>query len=114
MPREVPRHVDTVVPQRPHPTPENGPDTPPTILHFALVVPDLKLYGILRKSAWVIKPPDWAGDVKLHVLQQRPKVEPEELVNKFALTALGLVSPQVATLQYPEEIELGWKDDPAQ
>ena len=107
------RDTDSVLPDRTPPTVSERPDSPHEELHLALVVPDLKSYGVLRKHSWLIKPPNFKGLVKVHVLLQKPKTTEQELIFAHALTALGLVDPATARLQYPEEIELGWEDDTA-
>ena len=111
MPRPLPEHGHPVVSDRPLHGEEDRLSPTRAVLHVALVVPDLKLYGILRNAAWLIQPVGWDGTIKLHIIQQRPNTEPEELINRFALATLGLVTPEVAALQYPEEIEIGWNDD---
>lgn len=80
-------------------------------MHLALVVNDLKTYGLLRDHLWVISPPGKRGVVKVHVLLQKPKTSEQELVFGYALTRLGLTTPEAARLQYPEELEIGWSDD---
>lgn len=86
------------------------PSGPSQELHIALVVPDLRTFRSLSEGAYVIS--DATGRdvaVTLHVLQGT-KEEASELTQKHALVQLGLVSPTVARLQYPEQIELGWKE----
>lgn len=78
-------------------------------MHFALVVPDLKTYRALRDAVWAIKPHGWNGEVRAHVLVQKGR-EAQDVLFSFALTELGLVHPNVARLQYPEELEIGWSD----
>jgi hypothetical protein len=82
-------------------------------LHLALVLPDLKVFGSLKDSIYVLKPQGWEGDIQVHVLLQRKGKSKQEVVFAFALTQLGLVEPSVANLQYPEELELGWSDSTA-
>jgi hypothetical protein len=82
-------------------------------IHLALVVPDIKIFGSLKRNAYILKPHDLETQVKLHVLVQRKQQSEEEIIFAFALTQLGLVEPKVANLQYPEEIDLGWSDEDA-
>ena len=111
MPPKVSEHGHTMVPDGTHSAKEAGPYPPPVPLHIALVIPDPKLLRKLRNAAWLIKPQDWPGSVKLHVLEQRPKTEPDTLIFAFALKNLGLASAKVVGLNYPEEIEIGWTDE---
>jgi hypothetical protein len=82
-------------------------------LHIALVVPDIGTYQRLRKKVWVIKPAGYKDDIKIHFLLQGKDKTDSELTFSFALTDLGLITPEVGQIQYPENIELGWSDDTA-
>jgi len=83
-------------------------------VHIALVVPDLKVFGVLKDSVYVLKP-DSAEDLEIlvHVLLDRKGKDRQQVLFGFALTQLGLVEPSVAKLQYPEELELGWSNKTA-
>ncbi len=111
--RVVSDDTDTVVPDR---VPEPADDRvypAPVTLHIACVVPDLRQLAVLKQNMWLIKPHDWDGKVQLHILVQRKGVTNDDLIYRHALVNLGLVTPQTAALQYPEEIELGWSDENA-
>ena len=82
-------------------------------LHIALVLPDIKIFGSLKNGVYVLKPQEWKGDILVHILLQRKGKTKQEVVFGFALTQLGLITPSVAKLQYPEELELGWSDSNA-
>jgi hypothetical protein len=83
-------------------------------VHVALVVPDLKLFGSLKDSVYVLKPDeDEDLDIQVHVLVDRKGKDRQQVLFAFALTQLGLVEPSVAKLQYPEALELGWSDESA-
>jgi len=116
MPQDMPNDSHPMVPDRATDTMDSQPDSPPQEVHIALVIPDTKGFRRLSKSAYIIQ--DAARKdvvVKLHVLEgPDPEKNPEEatsLVLRNALTRLGLVTPKVAALQYPEEIELGWQEE---
>ena len=83
-------------------------------IHIALVVPDLKVFGSLKDSVYVLKPDSAKDyDIQVHVLVDRKGKDRQAVLFGFALTQLGLVEPSVAKLQYPEELELGWSDKSA-
>ena len=82
-------------------------------LHLALVVPDIKLFGRLKNSVYILQPTPRNQEILVHVLLQRKEQSQSETVFAFALTQLGLIEPSVAQLQYPEELELGWSDSTA-
>jgi hypothetical protein len=80
-------------------------------MHIALVVRDLGVYGELKRNAFAVAAHDVADKVILHFILQRKGQEKSEVVQRWALTELGLAEPKVTGLQYPEEIQLGWEDD---
>ena len=93
---------------------DSRPSGPHQTLHIALVIPDRKLFRVLSKNAYLLQDPTRRDvGVKLHVIEARKGTDPQEVLAKHSLVALGLVSPEVAGLQYPEEIELGWSHDPS-
>lgn len=108
----LPDDPGLVVPDRVGPAQGERPAAPRDILHIALVIPDIKLYGQLRRAAYLISPPGWKGHVKLHVLPKNPRTTEEEMLYKFVLVDLGLVDPSVAGFAYPDTMELGWSDEP--
>jgi hypothetical protein len=80
-------------------------------LHIALVVRDLGVYAELKRNAFAVAAHDVSNKVILHFILQRKDQEKSEIVQRWALTELGLAEPKVTGLQYPEEIQLGWEDD---
>lgn len=108
----LPEHPGAVVPDGLGAAQPSRHPAPRATLHIALIVPDIKLYGQLRRSAYLLTPPGWDGDAKLHVLIKDPKTEPTDMLYRYALTELGLVDAAVAGLTYPDTIELGWTDEP--
>jgi hypothetical protein len=90
------------------------PSRPQRNVHIALVIPDQSTFRSLRKSAYLIQDPAHPTvGVKLHILHGEKGHDPQNLIARHCITALALASPQVAALQYPEAIELGWSDDSA-
>lgn len=92
-------------------TPDTRGESPDDTLHIALVIPDLRIFQTLKSSAYVLKPHDHDQAIKLHVLLQKKNEDPQSIIFRFALTQLGMVTPEVAQLDYPEEMELGFSDD---
>lgn len=81
--------------------------------HIALVVPTLKLKKVLDQHIFAIHPPDWKGTMKIHILVKDPREPEETMLWKYLLREAGMVTSETAGLLYPEEVELGWKDEPA-
>jgi len=106
----VPEHAPPVVPDRRTTANDGAVEETPDTLHVALVVPDLGAYRSLREAVYVIEPSDRRTPIKVHVLLGKDQ-DRTNLVCRYALTELGLVDAKTAQLQYPEELELGWKDD---
>lgn len=107
----VPEHDSAVVPDRlPEPV-DGGASEAQRVMHIALVVPDLAIYGELKRNAFAVAAHDVSGTVILHFILQRKDQSHEEIVQRWAATETGLVSPKVTGLQYPEEIQLGWEDE---
>lgn len=107
----VPEHLDSGVPDR---VPEGVSPVAQGAqreLHVALVVRDLGVYGELKRNAFAVAAHDVPDKVILHFLLQRKGQEKSEVVQRWALTELGLAEPKVTGLQYPEEIQLGWEND---
>ena len=107
----VPEHSDSVVPSGPPDSVRGGPSEAQRELHIALVVPDLRVYGELKRNAFAVAAHDVTDKVILHFILQRKDQDNSEIVQRWALTELGLVAPKVTGLQYPEEIQLGWESD---
>lgn len=103
----VPSDRDTVVPDRLGPTEDNGADVAPATLHVALVIGSLDDWAKIKDTAYIVSPPYWKGEVRLHVLLQNPRKDRTEMLYKLALVDLGLVDPEVAELTP----DLGWPTD---
>jgi len=100
--------------QRPLDAVDVPTNRPRSKLHIALCVPDLKQFGILKQSAFLIQDPERRDvELVLHVLVTKKGTEPIEQISAFALTRLGLIAPSVAKIQYPDELQIGWSDDTA-
>jgi hypothetical protein len=110
--RDVPAETSQVVPNRLGPAGHSIPDLPPADLHVALIIDSIDHWSDIRKSAYIISPPYWAGNVQLHVILRNPKATPEEMLYKVALTQLGLVDPKIAGLTPDTQIDLGWPTTP--
>lgn len=105
---EMPPITSPLVPDRVGATEGNGLNFPPAALHIALVIEDLKVWSQLKKSAWLIAPSLWAGELKLHVLLKRPTDTAMSMVLKLAAVDLGLSDATTLELTSPEQIDLGW------
>lgn len=102
------------VAQRPLDAVDIPANRPRSKLHIALCVPDLKQFGILKKSAFLIQDPERRDvELVLHILVAKQGTNPIEQISAFALTRLGLIAPSVAQIQYPDELQIGWSDDTA-
>lgn len=80
---------------------------PRTTLHLAVVVPDARIYHLLKDKMRIVQHPYWNGTVALHLIIDDPKHPVDERL-RIALVTLGLVEPQDLNLAYPEELTLGW------
>jgi hypothetical protein len=107
----MPTDWHPMVPDRLGPTEGNGLDIPHGTLHIALLTSDLRLYEQAKKGFFIIKPPLWEGEVKLHVLLKNPKLSAEDYALKLAAVDLGLVDPSVAQLNDGQQIDIGWPTD---
>jgi hypothetical protein len=85
-------------------------------LHIALVVPDLKQFHALRTGVFAVVDAEFPNiKPHVHVLLANDgttDADRQNIVARHALVTLGLVAPDVAQLQYPEEIEIGWNEPP--
>lgn len=100
-----------LVPDRVGATEGNGIGIPCATLHIALLVSNLRTYDEIKDNTFLIKPPLWDGEVKLHVLLKHPKMKAEDYVLRLAAVDLGLVSPSVAQLNDGQQLNIGWPTD---
>ena len=107
----LPVITSPLVPDRVGPTEGNGTNFPPDQLHIALIIPDLAIWETLRNAAFIIQPPLWAGNVRLHVVLKNPKLTAEDIALQIALVDMGMITPEVAHLTADEQITLGWPTD---
>lgn len=83
------------------------------VLHIALVVPTLKLKKVLDQHVFALYPPDWQGTMKIHILVKDPADTEQSILLRYLVREAGLASSEATGFLYPEEVELGWKDEPA-
>ena len=84
----------------------NGKGEPERVIHLALVVPDIRLWKLLKERAFVVKPPYGNTTVHLHVLVEDKRGL--DWTIRQALVESGLVDPETAGLAYPDQVTLGW------
>lgn len=103
-----------VVSDRP-PEPEVGDIRPAHagVLHFALVVPTLKLKKVLDQHIYAMYPPEWQGTLKIHILVKDPREDETGMLLRYLARESNLATSEAAGLLYPEEVELGWQDEPS-
>lgn len=110
--RRVSDDGTTVVPDRtPEPETDHLRGTHEGVLHIALVVPTSKLKRVLDQHIFAIYPPDWPGTLKIHVLVKDPRDSEESMLWRYLVREAGLATSKQAGFLYPEEIEMGWKED---
>lgn len=83
---------------------------PISVVHIAVVVPDIRLYQIVKDKFVVVQPPYHDLKVQLHVLVD-DKTDPFrdlEWPIRIALVESGLVLPEDVRITYPEQVTLGW------
>lgn len=92
------------------------PPKPPTpcnhAIDLALVVPDIRLYQLLKQKAIIVQPAYDPVTVSLHVLVADTKDPLHDLGwdIRVALAQLGLVLPEDVHLSYPDQVTLGWPE----
>lgn len=92
------------------PTPKS---TPSRSLHLAIVVPDIRLYQLIKNKFRVIQPPYDDIAVQLHVVIDDQKDPHRDLdwQIRIALVQSGLVEPGDMNITYPDQVTLGWPED---
>lgn len=83
------------------------------VIHLALVVPDIRLYNLLKTKAMLIQPPYQDLRVQLHILID-DKDDPLHDLDwriRQALVETGLVTPADAHITYPDQVTLGWPEE---
>ena len=100
----------TMVPNRICEPKIEGTGSTPAELHIALIVPDIKIYGTIRKTTYLLTPPDWKGKMRLHVLIKDPKEDERGMLLRYLAKESNLATSHEARLLYPESIELGWSE----
>lgn len=82
----------------------------PKTLHIALVVPDIRLYQLVKSKFQVIQPPYSDIKVQLHVLvdDKKDPLAGLDWQVRVALVESGLVHPADANITYPDQVTLGW------
>ena len=79
-------------------------------IHLALVVPDIRLWQLLKDKAVIVQPPYQDIHVMLHILVD-DKNDPYRALDwqvRVALVESGLVTPEDAKITYPDQFTLGW------
>lgn len=98
----------SVAPDWNSPTIDNGVAEPRGILHIALVIPDAQAFNTLAKRVYVVKPPLWKGEVRLHAIPEPGKNDADiTLYIKLALIDLGLIDSKDVQIDRAS-IELGY------
>ena len=106
---EVQQPVTELVSERLATAPHERPTPPRAELHIALIVKDRATYDLLKRNAYLIKPPYWDGEVKLRFIIGKPS-QAQSILLRIALVELGMVDPIVAQIAYPDQASLGWTD----
>ncbi len=85
----------------------------PDVLHVVLVVPDIRLYTLLKNKAFLVQPPYANTKVHLHVMVN-DKSDPMNEVDwrlRQGLVELGLTTAETVHFTYPDQVSLGWPED---
>lgn len=90
---------------------------PPQIrhkIHVALIVPDERLYRLIKDHAFVLGPTYENFDVALHVIIDDKKHRAAGVAwnIRLALAELGLVFPDQVGMAAPAQVTLGWPEEP--
>lgn len=80
------------------------------VIHLALVVPDIRLFQLLKSKALIIQPPYDNVRVELHILVEDKKDPLKDMPwdIRVALVQSGLANARDANIHPPDQVTLGW------
>ena len=80
------------------------------VLHLLIVVPDVRLFQLLKTKMRIVQPPYFPAKVELHVIVEDKKDPLKDLDWRIrqAAVELGLQTAEDMNLTHPDQVTLGW------
>ena len=82
----------------------------PAKIDVAIIVPDMRTARAIKRHVAVITPKNWKGRAVLHALIASDMDISEEM--RVFLASLRMFNPVDLDVVYPEELEIGWQQEP--